>query len=143
MFTQLSLSEISHVIALAMAPAFLLVAVAAFSSLVVGKMSSVVTRLRALNAIADDDRTRTHLKADVPRLRRCARLLGRSLAFLVASAFVTACLMIYAFLAALVKGQHEMVVAILFVIALALFATAFGFLFCEVIIWHHESDHQA
>ena len=141
--TQLSLSEISHVIALAMAPAFLLVAVAAFSSLVIGKMSSAVARLRTLNAIEDDDRIRAHLKADIPRLKRCATLLGRSLACLVASGFVTTCLMILAFLGALAKGQHEMVVAILFVIALSFFGAAFGFLFCEVIIWHHESDHQA
>ena len=141
--TQLSLSEISHVIALASAPAFLLVAVAACSSLVVNKMSGIVTRLRALNAIEDDDRTRAHLKADIPRLKRCAKLIGRSLALLVASGFVTTCLMIVAFLGALVKGQHEIGVAILFVIALTLFAGAFGFLFYEAIIWHHESDHQA
>ena len=63
MVTQLSLSEISHVIALAMAPAFLLAAVAAFSSLTVGKMTSIVTRLRVLNAIEDADRTRVHLKS--------------------------------------------------------------------------------
>ena len=96
--TQLSLSEISHVIALANAPAFLLVAVAAFGSLVVNKMSGIVTRLRALNAIDDDDRIRAHLKADIPRLKRCAKLIGRSLALLVPSGFVTTCLMILAFL---------------------------------------------
>lgn len=140
---RLSLNEISHVIALAMAPAFLLVAVAGFGALLVGKMSTVVTRLRALNAIEDDDRTRAHLKADIPRLKRCARLIGRSLSFVVACGFVTVCLMIYAFLGALVKWQHETGVAILFVIALTLFAIAFGFLLCEAIIWHHESDHQA
>jgi hypothetical protein len=50
MLTQLSLREISHVIALAMAPAFLLAAVAAFSALVVGKLTSIVTRIRTLNA---------------------------------------------------------------------------------------------
>ena len=143
MVTQLSLNEISHVIALSMAPAFLLVAVVGFSSLVVGKMSGVVARLRALNAIEDDDRTRACLKADIPRLKRCARLIGRSFAFLVACGFVTVCLMIFAFLGALVKGQHETGVGILFVIALTLFAVAIGFLFCEAISWHHESDHQA
>jgi hypothetical protein len=29
------------------------------------------------------------------------------------------------------------------VIALALFAVAFGCLLCETLIWHHEFDHQA
>ena len=140
---QLSPSEISHVIALAMAPAFLLAAVGGFSSLMMGKMTSIVTRLRTLNAIEDADRTRAHLKADIPRLERCAKLIGRSLAFSVGSGLVTTCLMIFAFVGALATWQHETATAILFMLALALFAVAFGFLPCEALIWHHEFDHQA
>ena len=143
MLTQLSLREISHVIALAMAPAFLLAAVAAFSALVVGKMTSIVTRIRTLNTIEDADRVRAHLKADIPRLKRCAKLVGRSLVFLVGTGFVTTCLMALAFVGALLKWQHETAVAVLFVIALALFAVAFGYLLREALIWHDEFDHQA
>jgi ABC-type dipeptide/oligopeptide/nickel transport system permease component len=143
MLTQLSLREISHVIALAMAPAFLLAAVAAFSALVVGKMTSIVTRIRTLNTIEDADRVRAHLKADIPRLKRCAKFVGRSLIFLVGTGFVTTCLMVLAFVGALMKWQHETAVAVLFVIALALFAIAFGHLLCEALIWHDEFDHQA
>jgi ABC-type dipeptide/oligopeptide/nickel transport system permease component len=143
MLTPLSLREISHVIALAMAPAFLLAAVAAFSALTVGKMTSIVTRIRTLNTIEDADRVRAHLKADIPRLKRCAKLVGRSLVFLVGTGFVTTCLMVLAFVGALMKWQHETAVAVLFVIALALFAVAFGYLLCEALIWHDEFDHQA
>jgi hypothetical protein len=143
MLTQLSLREISHVIALAMAPAFLLGAVAAFSALVVGKMTSIVTRIRTLNTIEDADRVRAHLKADIPRLKRCAKLVGRSLVFLVGTGFVTTSLMVLAFVGALMKWQHDTAVAVLFVIALALFAVAFGYLVCEALIWHDEFDHQA
>ena len=143
MLTELSLSEISHVIALAMAPAFLLAAVAALSSLVVGKMTSIVTRLRTLTAIEDADRGRAHLKEDIPRLKRCAKLIKRSLALLLGAGFVTTSLMVIAFAGALMKWQHETVVAVLFMIALALFATAFGVLLCEALIWHHEFDHHA
>jgi hypothetical protein len=143
MLTQLSLREISHVIVLAMAPAFLLGAVAAFSALVVGKMTSIVTRIRTLNTIEDADRVRAHLKADIPRLKRCAKLVGRSLVFLVGTGFVTTSLMVLAFVGALMKWQHDTAVAVLFVIALALFAVAFGYLVCEALIWHDEFDHQA
>jgi hypothetical protein len=143
MLTQLSLHEISHVIALSMAPAFLLAAVGAFSSLVVGKMTGVVTRIRTLNTIEDTDRARAHLKADIPRLKRCAKLMDHSLTCLVGSGFVTTSLMILAFAGAVMKWQHETAVALLFMIALALFAVAFGFLFCEAVIWHNEFDHQA
>jgi hypothetical protein len=41
------------------------------------------------------------------------------------------------------KWQHETAVAVLFVIALALFAVAFGYLLCEALIWHDEFDHHA
>jgi Protein of unknown function (DUF2721) len=143
MLTELSLREISHVIALAMAPAFLLAAVAAFSALVVGKMTSIVTRIRALNTIEDADPVRAHLKADIPRLKRCARLVGRSLVFLVGTGFVTTCLMALAFIGALMKWHHETAVAVLFVIALLLFAVAFGYLLCEALIWQDEFDQQA
>jgi hypothetical protein len=138
MLTPLSLREISHVIALSMAPAFLLAAVGAFSALVVGKMTSVVTRIRTLNTIEDTDRARAHLKADIPRLKRCAKLMGHSLTCLTGSGFVTTSLMILAFAGAVMKWQHETAVATLFMIALALFAVAFGFLFCEALIWHSE-----
>ena len=143
MLAQLSLSEVSHVIALSMAPAFLLAAVGAFSSLVVGKMTSIVARIRTLNTIEDTDRARAHLKADIPRLKRCAKLMDRALTCLVGSGLVTASLMILAFAGAVMKWQHETAVAVLFMITLALIAAAFGFLFCEALIWHGEFDHQA
>jgi Protein of unknown function (DUF2721) len=140
---KLSLREIPHVIALAMAPAFLLGVVAALSALVAGKVTSIVMGIRTLNTIEDADRVRAHLKADIPRLKRCAKLVGRSLVFLVGAGFVTASLMVLAFIGALMKWQHETAVAVLFVIALALLAAAFGYLLCEALIWHHEFDHQA
>jgi hypothetical protein len=111
--------------------------------LAVGKMTSIVTRIRTLNTIEDADRVRAHLKADIPRLKRCAKLVGRSLVFLVGTGFVTTCLMVLAFVGALMKWQHETAVAVLFVIALALFAVAFGYLLREALIWHDEFDHQA
>jgi hypothetical protein len=53
--------------------------VAAFVSLMASRLSAVVVRLQTLNAIADDDHSRVHLKADVERLRRRARFLNRGI----------------------------------------------------------------
>ena len=142
MTTQFSLTEITHVIALAMAPAFLLAAVAAFSALVAGKMTTIVTRIRDLMAIEDADRPRAHLKADIPRLKRRAKLIGRSLAFFVGAGIATTSVMILAFVGALMKWQHETGLAVLFIIALVLLVVAFGFLLLEALIWHHEFDLQ-
>lgn len=59
----------------AMAPAFVLGAVAGFVSIVLGRLTAVVDRIRSLNDVSDDDRDRVHLKSDLPRLRRRAKLL--------------------------------------------------------------------
>lgn len=60
----------------ATAPTFFLGAVAAFVSLMSSRLAAVVARIRALNGIPQDDPARAHLKADVDRLRRRARLLN-------------------------------------------------------------------
>ena len=69
--------QISRIMAEATAPAFILGAVAGFVSILLGRMTTVVDRIRSLNEIADDDATRAHLKSDIPRLRRRAKLLNK------------------------------------------------------------------
>src|SRR5262245_19345674 len=72
--TDASLAHLSQVISHATAPTFLLGAVAAFIAVLVGRMNNIIERSRAINAIPDKDPIRGHLKADLPRLRRRARL---------------------------------------------------------------------
>jgi hypothetical protein len=59
----------------ATSPTFFLGAVAAFASLMTSRMSQTMERVRALNAIPDDDQSRGHLKVDLKRLLRRAALL--------------------------------------------------------------------
>jgi len=59
----------------AVSPTFFLGAVAAFASLMSVRMSSTIQRVRELNAISDDDPARAHLKSDLDRLMRRAKLL--------------------------------------------------------------------
>jgi hypothetical protein len=58
------------------APTFFLGAIAAFVSLITSRLSAVIERIRVLNAIAEDDQKRAHLRADLERLRRRAYLLN-------------------------------------------------------------------
>ncbi len=60
----------------ATAPTFFLGAVAGFVSLMPSRLTAVIARIRALNAIPQDDPARAHLRADVQRLRRRAQLLS-------------------------------------------------------------------
>jgi hypothetical protein len=77
-----------------------------------------------LNAIGKNDSSRRHLKEDILRLKRRTRLLNNGIIFFTISAIVTALLVIVAFASAFYDLPHEYGVAILFVIALAFFATA-------------------
>ena len=68
--------RLSEIFSNALAPTFFLGAVAAFVSLMSSRLSAVIERVRTLNAIADEDQARAHLKVDLARLRRRARLLN-------------------------------------------------------------------
>jgi hypothetical protein len=89
------IQRLTQIFSQATAPTFFLGAVAAFVSLMSSRLSAVVARIRALNAIPEGDPARAHLKADVDRLRRRARLLSDGiLASLVSGICATALLAI-------------------------------------------------
>jgi len=68
--------RLAQIFSQALAPTFFLGAVAGFVSLMASRLSAVIERARALNAIREDDHARAHLKADLERLRRRARFLN-------------------------------------------------------------------
>jgi hypothetical protein len=61
-----SVTQLSQVIGQVTAPAFLLGAVAAFTSVLISRMNRIIDRSQALNAIRDDDASKAHLKLDIP-----------------------------------------------------------------------------
>ena len=69
-----SVTQLSQVIGQVTAPAFLLGAVAAFTSVLISRMNRIIDRSQALNAIRDDDASKAHLKSDIPRLKRRAEM---------------------------------------------------------------------
>jgi hypothetical protein len=136
-----SLDQLSRIIGSVAAPAFLLGAVAAFISVLVSRMNRVIDRSQTLYRIAEADGERFYLKADIPRLKRRARLLNRSVFFATISAIVTALLIIVAFVSAMLHLQHEYGVAIFFIIALSFFLAALVDLARETRIGLHDIDH--
>jgi Protein of unknown function (DUF2721) len=76
-----SVTQLSQVIGQVTAPAFLLGAVAAFTSVLISRMNRIIDRSQALNAIGDDDASKAHLKSDIPRLKRRAALLNSAILF--------------------------------------------------------------
>lgn len=136
-----TVSQLSQVISQAVAPAFILGALAAFISVLVLRLNRVVDRSQALNAIGGDDPAKVHLKSDLPRMKRRAVLLNNAIFFASISAISATLLVIVAFVSAFFGIQHERGIAVLFIVTLGFFAAALINLARETRIALHEFDY--
>jgi hypothetical protein len=136
-----SVSQLSHVISQAAAPAFLLGALAAFIALLINRLNRIVDRTVVLNGIPDDDTARSRLKADLPRLMRRAAMMNRAVFWAVIASIVVTILIIVAFLTAFFQLQHERGVAIFFMISLGAFTISLVDFAREIRIALSEYDH--
>jgi hypothetical protein len=136
-----TVAQLSQVITQVTAPAFLLGAVAAFTSVLIARMNRIIDRSQTLNAIGADEASRAPLKADIPRLKRRAALLNKAILFATISAITTSVLVIVAFVSAYLNVAHEYGVAVLFILALAFFTASLVNLALETRIALHDMDH--
>jgi hypothetical protein len=133
--------QLSQVMVQATAPAFILGAVAGFVSILLGRMTSVIDRVRSLNEIADGDTARAHLKSDIPRLRRRAKLLNSATRWALVSGMCTSLLLVVGFASAFFRLHHEYGAGILFALAVALLGGSLFRFSQEVRIGLSEGDH--
>jgi hypothetical protein len=136
-----TVSQLSHVIVQAAAPAFLLGALAAFIAVLISRLNRIIDRTIVLNAIADDDTVKSRLKTDIPRLLRRAAMLNRAIFWAVIGSIAITLLVIVAFGSALLQFQHERGVAILFMVSLSAFTVSLVDFAREVRIALSEFDH--
>jgi Protein of unknown function (DUF2721) len=119
-----TVSQLSQVISQAAAPAFLLGALAAFIAVLISRLNRVIDRTIVLNAIADNDATKSRLKTDIPRLLRRAAMINRAIFWAVIGSITITLMVIVAFVSAFFGIQHERGVALLFVISLGAFVVS-------------------
>jgi len=136
-----SVSQLSQVISQAAAPVFILAALAGFTSLLISRQNRIVDRSIVLNGISDDGPVKGRLKADLPRLLRRAAMINRAILWALISSIAIAVLVVVAFTSALMQIQHEVGVAILFIVALAAFTNSLVEFAREVRIALNELDH--
>lgn len=136
-----SVSQLSQVISQAAAPGFILAALAGFTSLLIARQNRIVDRTIFLNGISDDDPVKGRLKADLPRLLRRAAMMNRAILWALISGIAIAVLVVVAFTSALLHIQHEVGVAILFIVALVAFTISLVEFAREVRIALNELDH--
>jgi hypothetical protein len=141
MFETLSPDRLSQAITHAIAPAFVLGAVAAFTSILSTRLETIFGRLRALNALPDDGHDASYLKADIPRLKKRAQLTNRAMFFAIISGVIVAGLLIVAFMCAYLGIEHVYGAGIMFMIALLYLVAALITFAIEVRIALTEYDH--
>lgn len=127
-----TVEHISQVISQVVAPSFMLSAVVSFISMLFARMDVVVSRVRELNGIADDDAARNNLKRDIPRLQWRIKVMHRSIMLAIYSGIATTILIISAFAIAIIGFQHVWGTAALFIIALGFFCASLTLLALDV-----------
>jgi Protein of unknown function (DUF2721) len=136
-----SVSQLSHVISQAAAPAFLLGALAAFIAVLISRLNRIVDRTVFLNGIPEDDTVRYRLKADLPRLMRRAAMMNRAIFWAVVASISVTILVIVAFVTAFFQLAHERGVAVFFIVSLGAFTVSLVDFAREVRIALSEYDH--
>jgi len=133
--------QLSNMISHAVAPSFLLTAIAGLVSILIARMTRITDRLRSLNQISADDEARVWLKADIERLRRRELLLHQSLHLVVTSGITITGLLLFGFVVVLLGYRHEPGAGVLFVVALVLLVGSLVRFLQEVRIGLSEHDH--
>ncbi|MCA1405332.1 DUF2721 domain-containing protein [Ensifer sp. IC3342] len=134
-------AQLSTMISHAVAPAFLLNAIAALVTILVGRMARVTDRIRSLNQISDDDISRVWLKADIARLKRREALLHNALHLAVFGGIGVTVLLLMGFLVAFLGYRHEPGAAVLFIVALCFLLGSFVRFLQDVRLSMSEPDH--
>jgi Protein of unknown function (DUF2721) len=133
--------QLSQIMSHAIAPAFLLGAVAAYISILLTRMTMIIDRIRILNDIADEDVVRVRLRSDIPRLKRRAELLNKATYLALGSGICTTLLLMLGFVMAFFGFRHEYGAAALFVIAVCLIGASLVRFAQEVRIALHEFEN--
>jgi hypothetical protein len=116
--------RLAQIFSEATAPTFFLGAVAAFVSLMTSRLTAVIERARILNAIAEDDDARAHLKADLLRLKRRARILNSSILATLRAGFCATVLLAIVFATEFLGMKYAYGAGLLFLTATSLLGFA-------------------
>ena len=123
MFPQLNITDVAHVIQLAIAPVFLLNAVAAIINVLASRLARVVDRIRHFEdhkgPFAPDELARAQIERD--RLARRLKLIYFAMTFEVFCALFVGLLIIVAFIDAFIAANLSKTIAMLFAMAMMAF----------------------
>ena len=137
-----SVTQMTHVIGQATAPAFLLGAVAGFISVLMTRINRVIDRVRLLHGSCVQDGRRLPASSEISRLKHRAGMLNRSIFLAICSAITVTFLIILSFIGALVSLPHETTVGVLFILSCAEFCVALAIFALEVLLALPSTEFQ-
>ncbi|MFM9977431.1 MAG: DUF2721 domain-containing protein [Sphingomonadaceae bacterium] len=119
-------SDMARTIQLSIAPVFLLAGIGAFLNVIAARLARVVDRARLLETLHPeaDDGDRARYVAELQTLETRMTLASRSIYFGTASGLAVCLLVIVLFVGELINFNLGDVIALLFVVAVALLAAA-------------------
>lgn len=127
------LEDITRTIQLAVAPVFLLTAIGTMLSVLSTRLGRIVDRARKLEQKdAPEQETLAERVAELKQLERRARMIYYALTLGVSAAGTVCMLIAVAFVGYLFAAKVSLVMAILFIVAVALFMAALMFFLREV-----------
>ena len=125
------ITNVAHVIQLAVAPVFLLTGIGAILSVLINRLGRVVDRFRALERLPETltDAARDSADAEMERLTRRARMVHWAIGFCTSSALLVCIVIATLFVGAVTGVEMPALIATLFIAAmLALVAGLLCFL---------------
>lgn len=126
MQTLSDVTNVAHVIQLAVAPVFLLTGIGAILSVLINRLGRVVDRFRALEKLPAD---LAGARAEMNRLSRRARMVHWAIGFCTSSALLVCVVIATLFIGSVTGVQTPVIIAVLFIAAmLALVAGLLFFL---------------
>jgi hypothetical protein len=130
------LADITHTIQLAVAPVFLLSAVAAVISVLTTRLGRIIDRARRLEEHfeAQDPETQRRFRSELDQLSTRAQAVHRALTVATSAALAVCLLIIVAFLGYLFSQNLGQAVAVLFILAMGLFVVALLFFLQEIFL---------
>lgn len=125
------ISDISHVIQVAVAPVFLLMAVASVLIVLTNRLARIVDRARALDGQVEtaDDSHREQVREDLVVLAHRARLVNGAITLAVLCALCVCGVIVMLFAGSVLLLDNSRAIALLFIAAMVCFIAALaGFL---------------
>lgn len=137
--------DIAHTIQLAIAPVFLLTAIAGFVNALLGRLGRAIDRRRSLEdllpAYEDESETRAHMDYELKLLARRIHLILWSLGLAVLSALFICLLIGLAFVAAYIATSVTRALALLFICSILALTACLLLFFREVMLAGRAVHH--